>query len=70
MERISVGLPVAGEDRTETYDFDAIDAQAMLSWLEHEIHARNTPLYRNGQYTAQLRRLGRGSNTYWLIVPD
>lgn len=70
MDRFSVSLPVTGEDRDDVFEFEADDVQVMLSWLEHDVGSRDTSIYRNGEQTACLRRLGRESNSYWMIIPS
>lgn len=70
MERLAVGLPAAEEAGDKLIEFEAGDAHAMLSWLQHDVKARTAPLFCGGVRKGQLRRLGRRDQSYWMIVPQ
>ena len=70
MERLAVGVSVSDEANEELVEFEAGDAHAMLSWLQHDVEARDAPLFCGGVPKGQLRRLGRKDRSYWMIVPE
>lgn len=70
MERLAVGLPASEEAGDKLIEFEAGDAHAMLSWLQHDVKARTAPLFCGGVPKGQLRRLGRRDQSYWMIVPQ
>ena len=69
MERLAVGVPVADEAGDELVEFEVGDAHAMLSWLQHDVKARNAPLFCGGKPKGQLRRMGRKDTSYWMVLP-
>jgi hypothetical protein len=60
MERFSVRLGADDDEHGKTYEFHACDAQAMLSWLQHNTGVSSTRLLCNGHHPVQLVQLGRG----------
>lgn len=69
MDRFSVRVDTDGDEHGKAYEFRACDAQAMLSWLKHDVGVSSTCLSCNGRDSVQLIQMGRSCDRYWMILP-
>lgn len=69
MDQFSIDLPTGQGSSEDTAKFLPQDVSAMLSQLERTASHTDTSVYRNGQATARLLRMGRKNASFWMIVP-